>query len=119
MGEIYPGAQRHVADELGTRMAEAIAFSSNTHDFILRLVSACAAPLGPASRFSTSDGEFHSARRQFARWEEDGWLTVERVAAEPFDSFTERLSDARAKRRPRPYLRQPDSILERADVRRH
>jgi selenocysteine lyase/cysteine desulfurase len=37
-----------------------------------------------------SDGEFHSARRQFARWAEDGWLELETVAAEPFDDFSER-----------------------------
>jgi len=37
-----------------------------------------------------SDGEFHSARRQFARWAEDGWLELEKVAAEPFDDFSDR-----------------------------
>ena len=30
-----------------------------------------------------SDGEFHSARRQFARWEEAGAAAVDRVAVEP------------------------------------
>jgi selenocysteine lyase/cysteine desulfurase len=38
----------------------------------------------------TTDGEFHSARRQFARWEEEKWISVERVATEPFDTFGER-----------------------------
>jgi selenocysteine lyase/cysteine desulfurase len=41
-------------------------------------------------RVLTTDGEFHSARRQLARWEEAGWLSVERVAVEPFDSFSAR-----------------------------
>ena len=41
-------------------------------------------------RVLTSDGEFHSARRQFARWEEAGSATVERVPAEPFDDFSDR-----------------------------
>jgi selenocysteine lyase/cysteine desulfurase len=41
-------------------------------------------------RVLTTDGEFHSARRQIARWEEEGWINVERVAAEPFDSLSER-----------------------------
>jgi len=41
-------------------------------------------------RVLTSDGEFHSARRQLARWEEDGAAVVERIAVEPFDSFTPR-----------------------------
>jgi selenocysteine lyase/cysteine desulfurase len=38
----------------------------------------------------TTDGEFHSARRQFARWKEEGWIDLERVAAEPFDSLADR-----------------------------
>ena len=42
----------------------------------------------------TSDGEFHSARRQFARWAEEGWLELELVAAEPFDDFAARFLDA-------------------------
>jgi selenocysteine lyase/cysteine desulfurase len=41
-----------------------------------------------------SDGEFHSARRQFARWAEDGWLDVETVAAEPFADFDSRFLSA-------------------------
>ena len=89
MGEVWQEAQRHVASELGTGRPDAIAFSPNTHDFILRIASA-----GPRSgeklRLLTSDGEFHSARRQFDRWAEEGWLEVERVAAEPFDGFGDR-----------------------------
>jgi selenocysteine lyase/cysteine desulfurase len=38
----------------------------------------------------TSGGEFHSARRQFARWAEEAWIALERVAAEPFDSLSDR-----------------------------
>src|SRR6185437_1298221 len=71
----------------------AIAFSSNTHDFIVRLVTAAPRRSGRL-RVLTSDGEFHSARRQLARWEEEGWVAVERVAAEPFDSFSERFLSA-------------------------
>jgi selenocysteine lyase/cysteine desulfurase len=45
----------------------------------------------------TTDGEFHSARRQFARWAEEGWVHVDRVATEPFDDFSDRfLERARA-----------------------
>ncbi|MEO8454435.1 MAG: class V aminotransferase [Sphingomicrobium sp.] len=90
MEEVWPEAQGHVARELGTDMPAAVVFSSNTHDFLVRLVTA--APrreLGPL-RVLTSDGEFHSARRQFARWAEEGWTSVERVATEPFDNFPER-----------------------------
>ena len=89
MGEVWPEAQAHVARELGSAAPSALVFSSNTHDFIVRLFSA--APRGSAQlRVLTSDGEFHSARRQLARWEEAGTVVVERVPAEPFDSFAER-----------------------------
>ena len=92
MGEVWPEAQRHVASELGTNQPTAVAFSSNTHDFILRIVSA-APRRGPKLRLLTSDGEFHSARRQFDRWSEDGWLEVERIPAEPFADFDDRFLD--------------------------
>ena len=90
MGEVWPEAQGHVARELGTGQPEAVAFSSNPHDFLLRLVTA--APRGGTGplRVLTTDGEFHSARRQFARWQEEGWIAVERVPAEPFDDLPQR-----------------------------
>ena len=94
MGEVWPEAQGHVARELGVA-ADRIVFASNTHDFVIRLFAAVPSD-GPV-RILTSDGEFHSARRQFARWEEDGDAIVTRVAAEPFDTFSERfLGVARA-----------------------
>ena len=40
MDEVWPEAQGHVARELGTGMPDAIVFSSNTHDFLIRLVTA-------------------------------------------------------------------------------
>ena len=89
MDQVWPEAQGHVAAELGTDQPQAVVFSSNTHDFLVRLVTA-APRKGGQLRVLTTDGEFHSARRQFARWAEEGWISLERVAAEPFDSFTER-----------------------------
>ena len=93
MGEVWPEAQRHVAGELGTVAADSIVFASNTHDFLLRLFAAVPRQSG-SLRVLTSDGEFHSARRQLARWEESGEVVVERIAAEPFDSFSDRLLKA-------------------------
>ena len=92
MGEVWPEAQRHVADELGTGEPDAIVFAPNTHELLVRLFAAVSSkrPI----RVLTSDGEFHSARRQFARWEESGAATVERVMADPFDTFTERFLGA-------------------------
>ena len=83
MDEVWPEAQRHVAAELNGA-ADRIVFSSNTHDFLIRLLAAVPAQ-GPV-RILTSDGEFHSARRQFARWEEEGLALVTRVPAEEWAS---------------------------------
>jgi selenocysteine lyase/cysteine desulfurase len=93
MGEVWPEAQGRVARELGSGDPDAIAFSSNTHDFIVRLITA-APRQGGRLRVLTTEGEFHSARRQLARWEEEGWVSVERIPVEPFDSFSERFLSA-------------------------
>ena len=81
-GEVWPEAQARVAAELGTADASAIVFSSNTHDLIIRLAAACPRRVGPL-RIITTDGEFHSARRQLARWEESGEATVTRLPVGP------------------------------------
>jgi selenocysteine lyase/cysteine desulfurase len=90
MDQVWPEAQGHVGVELGVP-ADRILFSSNTHDFLIRLFAAV--PRDGPVRILTSDGEFHSARRQFARWEEEGQAIVTRVAAEPFDSFSARFKE--------------------------
>jgi selenocysteine lyase/cysteine desulfurase len=88
MDEVWPEAQGHVAAELGTGMPDAIVFAPNTHELLVRLFAAVSSswPI----RVLTSDGEFHSARRQFARWEEGGAAVVEKIPTEPFDSFSDR-----------------------------
>ena len=91
MDEVWPEAQGHVAAELGTGMADAIVFAPNTHQLLVSLFAA-ASSTWPI-RVLTSDGEFHSARRQFARWEESGAAAVERISAEPFDTFSDRFLD--------------------------
>ncbi len=90
MGEVWPEAQANVARELGTNAPNDVVFSANTHDFLVRLVTAAPRRAAGPLRVLTTDGEFHSARRQFARWEEEGWISVERVPAEPFESFSDR-----------------------------
>jgi selenocysteine lyase/cysteine desulfurase len=98
MGEVWPEAQAHVSRELGSGEPNGIVFAPNTHELLVRLVTA-APRSGPRLRVLTSDGEFHSARRQLERWEEEGWVEIERIATEPFDSFSERLlAEARAGR---------------------
>ena len=96
MGEVWLQAQAHVAAELGVP-ADRIVFASNTHDFLIRLFAAAPRRAGGPLRVLTSDSEFHSARRQLARLEEEGLGQVTRVAAEPFASFSARfLEVARA-----------------------
>jgi selenocysteine lyase/cysteine desulfurase len=90
MDEVWPEAQAHVAAEMGSGDPSAIVFASNTHDFLIRLAAACPRRNGSALRVLTSDGEFHSARRQMARWAETGEVVLTKVAAEPFDDFSER-----------------------------
>lgn len=83
MGEIWPAAQHHVARELGLPDPATIVFAPNTHDLLLRIASAL--PRRPL-RILTTTGEFHSFRRQAARWEEAGTATVNRV---PLDCLVE------------------------------
>ncbi len=86
-GEVVPEAQSHVAAELGLPSPASVVFAPNTHELLVRLRSALARrPV----RVLSSDGEFHSFRRQAARWEEAGEIILERVPLAPFDSFAER-----------------------------
>ncbi|WP_265569519.1 aminotransferase class V-fold PLP-dependent enzyme [Sphingomicrobium nitratireducens] len=96
MGEVWPEAAAGVSAELGLGTAawRQVVFAANTHDLIVRLVAACPRGAGGALRILTTDGEFHSARRQFARWLEAGEIAVETVPVEPFDNFAERFLEA-------------------------
>lgn len=87
-GEIVPEAQQHIAQELKLPDPGTIAFAPSTHELLVRIFSAKAGA-GPLDVL-TSDGEFHSFRRQSARWEEDGRIRRRVVPCEPFGTFTER-----------------------------
>lgn len=87
MGEVWPAAQAHVAAELSLPDPASIVFAGNTHDFLIRLVAAV--DKRPV-RVLASDGEFHSFRRQAARWVEQGAITLETLPVAPFESFTDR-----------------------------
>jgi selenocysteine lyase/cysteine desulfurase len=69
MGPVWAEAQGHIARELKLPDAATIAFAPNTHDFLIRIFSAI--PNRPV-RVLATDGEFHSFRRQMARWVEAG-----------------------------------------------
>jgi len=68
-----------------------IALAPNTHELVVRLLSAL--PLRERHRLVTTDGEFHTIRRQLDRLAEEG-LDVVRIAEAPLESLGERLSEA-------------------------
>ena len=97
MDDVWPEAQGHVARELGSGQPDCVCFSSNTHDFLVRLWAAAPRKTGRALRILTSGGEFHSARRQFARWAESGDIVLTQVDPKPFDTFSQRFLAAAQK----------------------
>jgi selenocysteine lyase/cysteine desulfurase len=72
-GEVIPEAQRHIAAELNLPDPATLAFAPNTHEFVVRIVSAL--PM-PRPRILATDGEFHSFRRQSQRWAEAGRIEL-------------------------------------------
>ena len=67
------------------------ALGSNTHELVVRFLSAL--PLADRPRLVTTDGEFHSIRRQLDRLGEAG-LDIERVPRDPVDDLATRLAAA-------------------------
>ncbi|HEY8259129.1 MAG TPA: hypothetical protein VIG08_15840 [Gemmatimonadales bacterium] len=68
---------------------DGIALAPNTHELVVRLLSAM--PLRTRPRLVTTSGEFHTIRRQLDRLEEDG-IEVVRVAETPLETLAARLS---------------------------
>lgn len=68
-----------------------ITLDTNTHSLVIRFLSAVGLDRRP--RVVTTDGEFHTIRRQLDRLAEEG-VEIVRVAAEPVDTLSERLADA-------------------------
>ena len=77
--EVIPEAQHHIASELALPDPVTLTFSPNTHDFLIRVVSAL--PM-ERPRVLASDGEFHSFRRQSLRWAEAGRIELVTVPLE-------------------------------------
>jgi kynureninase len=69
----------------------AIALGANTHELLVRWLSAL--PLAARPRLVTTTGEFHTIRRQLDRLAEAG-ITVVKVAALPAGTLAERLAGA-------------------------
>jgi selenocysteine lyase/cysteine desulfurase len=75
---------------LGDRPAN-IALGQNTHELVTRWLSAL--PFRQRRRLITTDGEFHTIRRQMDRFAEED-LDIVKIAAQPSDTLAERLSQA-------------------------
>lgn len=84
---VWPRAQANVAKVLGLPDPGTLAFASNTHELVSRVLSSLTVA---RPRILTTDGEFHSFARQAQRLEEAGDVTVQRIATEPFETFAER-----------------------------
>jgi selenocysteine lyase/cysteine desulfurase len=67
----------------------AIALAGNTHELVVRLISAL--PLGDRPRLVTTDGEFHTIRRQLDRLSEEG-VEVVRVPESPVGTVPARVA---------------------------
>ena len=90
-GEVVPEAQAHIARELNLPSTDTVVFAPNTHDLLLRIVSGLERK---PVRILSSDGEFHSFRRQGQRWEEAGEAVITRVPLHPFETFDDRFVEA-------------------------
>ncbi|KQY95777.1 class V aminotransferase [Caulobacter sp. Root1455] len=86
LGQVYPAAQGLVARELSLPSPDSVVFAPNTHTLLAVLVSAVGRR--PVRVLST-DGEFHSFRRQAQRWVEAGEIALTLVESDGPD-FAER-----------------------------
>ena len=82
--DVRVGWRRLLADPQGD-----IALGQNTHELVVRLLSALPLPL----TLITTDGEFHTIRRQLDRLAEAG-INVIKIAARPVDTLAERIAAA-------------------------
>ncbi len=87
-GTVIPETTGLIAEILGLEEGDTSAFAPNTHELVLRVFSC----LDPPVRVLSTDSEFHSFNRQSRRWEEAGAAIIDRVPAEPFDTFAERFT---------------------------
>ena len=87
-GEVLPRAQVQAAELLKWPDARLIAAAPTAHELLMRVLSCL--PAGRDLRVLTTDSEPRSTLRQLARLEEDG-AGVEKIYAEPFGTFPDRL----------------------------
>jgi kynureninase len=69
-----------------------VALGANTHELVIRFLSAL--PLDRRPRLVTTDGEFHTLRRQLDRLAETGRIEVVKLATTPVETLTARAAAA-------------------------
>jgi selenocysteine lyase/cysteine desulfurase len=89
LGTVWRNVSEGIARHLGLPDPKTLVPAPNTHELVNRLLSCC--PTERQPRILTTDGEFHSFRRQAERLAEDGLIKLHAVAAEPFATLVERL----------------------------
>ena len=80
----------HIARRIGCR-ADELAFAPNTHELVVRFLSAL--PLSTRPHIVTTTGEFHAAFRQLRRLAEEG-VEVTFLSVEPVATLAERIAGA-------------------------
>jgi selenocysteine lyase/cysteine desulfurase len=92
LGDVWQEVRDGIARHLKLSDPATLVSATNTHEFVSRLLSAC--PADRPVRVLSTDGEFHSFRRQLARLAEDGLVEWTTIAPEPFNSLADRLIEA-------------------------
>jgi kynureninase len=93
LGTVWRAVSVAIARHLGLKGGgDTLVPAPNTHELVNRLLSCC--PTERRPRVLTTDGEFHSFRRQSERLAEDGLIVLRAVPAEPFATLAERLAAA-------------------------
>jgi kynureninase len=92
LGTVLRDCQAEVAARLALPDPGTLVFAPNTHEFLVRILSAL--PAGRPPRVLATDAEFHSFSRQMARLEEEGLAEVTRIPADPGPDCVPRLIEA-------------------------
>ena len=92
LGDLWGEVRGEIARHLNLPDPTTLVPAPNTHELVTRLLSCL--PQDRAPRILTTDGEFHSWRRQCARLAEEDLIELTAVATEPFGTFQARFIEA-------------------------
>ncbi|MGY2907764.1 aminotransferase class V-fold PLP-dependent enzyme [Bradyrhizobium sp. URHC0002] len=98
LGEVWPAVANGLALHLRLPDPATLVPAPNTHEFVNRLLSSL--PLDRKPVVVTTDGEFHSFRRQAERLAEDALVELIVMPTEPFATLPSRLIDVVCEKSP-------------------